>query len=71
MGCSGVGAERGSDVHGKATALSNRNPAAPDDSGFLANVAATLILLVAVIIFGTIAYEFRQQWWEMYLSYIR
>jgi len=36
-----------------------------------ANVAATLILLVAVIIFGTIAYESRQQWWEMYLSYIR
>ena len=36
-----------------------------------ASVAATLILLVAVIIFGTIAYEFRQQWWEMYLSYIR
>ena len=21
--------------------------------------------------FGTIAYKFRQQWWEMYLSYIR
>ena len=36
-----------------------------------ANVAATLILLVAVIIFGTIAYESRQQWWEIYLSYIR
>jgi hypothetical protein len=33
-------------------------------------VATTLVLLLIMIVAGMAAYSSRQQWWEMYLSYI-
>jgi len=33
--------------------------------------AVTLLLLVAVLATGTVAYHAREQWWQRYLSFIQ
>lgn len=36
-----------------------------------ASYGITLLLLLAVVVTGTAAYNARDQWWDRYLSYIR
>ena len=36
-----------------------------------ASYAITLLVLLAVFVSGTAAYNAREQWWDQYLSFIR
>jgi hypothetical protein len=51
--------------------MADREKATGKGSANCTSAVITLLLLLAVIVTGTSAYNAREQWWDRYLSFIR